>query len=69
MKSLVRDLRTMIRTMFESEEYATEVERIDTEFKQRAEQAFIEVGHRRSRGLAMVRTPVVSPWRRRRTAR
>jgi predicted ATP-dependent protease len=59
MKSLVRDLRTMIRTMFESEEYATEVERIDTEFKQRAEQAFIEVGHKaQRRGLAMVRTPV-----------
>ncbi|MGE4052490.1 MAG: Lon-like protease helical domain-containing protein, partial [Piscinibacter sp.] len=44
MKTLVRDLRTMIRTMFESEEYATEVERIDAEFKQRAEQSFIEVG-------------------------
>ncbi len=59
MQSLVRDLRTMIRTMFESEEYATEVERIDAEFKEHAEQAFIEVGkeaHRR--GLAMVRTPV-----------
>ena len=59
MKTLVRDLRTMIRTMFESEEYATEVERIDAEFKERAEQSFIEVGkeaHRR--GLAMVRTPV-----------
>jgi predicted ATP-dependent protease len=59
MKSLVRDLRTMIRTMFESEEYATEVERIDGEFKQRAEQAFIEVGREaQRRGLAMVRTPV-----------
>jgi predicted ATP-dependent protease len=59
MKTLLRDLRAMIRTMFESEEYATEVERIDAEFKERAEQAFIEVGkeaHRR--GLAMVRTPV-----------
>ncbi|MGE4051156.1 MAG: Lon protease family protein, partial [Piscinibacter sp.] len=54
-----RDLRTMIRTMFESEEYATEVERIDAEFKQRAEQSFIEVGREaQRRGLAMVRTPV-----------
>jgi predicted ATP-dependent protease len=59
MKTLVRDLRTMIRTMFESEEYATEVERIDAEFKQRAEQSFIEVGREaQRRGLAMVRTPV-----------
>ena len=59
MQSLVRDLRTMIRTMFESEEYATEVERIDVEFKERAEQAFIEVGKEaHQRGLAMVRTPV-----------
>lgn len=59
MKSLVRDLRTMIRTMFESEEFATEVERIDAEFKQRAEQSFIEVGREaQRRGLAMVRTPV-----------
>lgn len=59
MQALVRDLRTMIRTLFESEEYATEAERVDAEFKERAEQAFIEVGkeaHRR--GLAMVRTPV-----------
>lgn len=59
MRSLVRDLRTMIRTMFESEEYATEVERIDAEFKEHAEQAFIEVGKEaQRRGLAMVRTPV-----------
>lgn len=59
MKTLVRDLRTMIRTMFESEEYATEVERIGAEFKQRAEQSFIEVGREaQRRGLAMVRTPV-----------
>ena len=59
MQSLVRDLRTMIRTMFESEEYATEVERIDAEFKEHAEQAFIEVGKEaQRRGLAMVRTPV-----------
>jgi len=59
MQSLVRDLRTMIRTLFESEEYATEVERIDAEFKERAEQAFIEVGKEaQRRGLAMVRTPV-----------
>jgi len=59
MKSLVRDLRSMIRTIFESEEYATEVERIDAEFKQRAEQSFIEVGREaQRRGLAMVRTPM-----------
>lgn len=58
MQALVRDLRTMIRTMFESEEYATEAQRIDLEFKERAEQAFIEVGNEaQRRGLAVVRTP------------
>lgn len=59
MKSLVRDTRTMVRTMFESEEYAVELERIEGEFKQRAEQAFVEIGHEaQRRGLVVVRTPV-----------
>lgn len=59
LQALVRDLRTMIPGMFDSEEYATELERINTEFKERAEQAFTEVAHEaQQRGLALVRTPV-----------
>jgi predicted ATP-dependent protease len=59
MQALVRDLRTMIRTMFESEEYATELERIEQDTKERAEQAFVEVSREaQRRGLAMVRTPM-----------
>ncbi|TXC66687.1 AAA family ATPase [Piscinibacter aquaticus] len=59
MKALVRDTRTMVRTMFESEEYALELERIEGEFKQRAERAFVEIGHEaQRRGLVVVRTPV-----------
>jgi len=58
MQALVRDLRTMIPAMFESEEYATEVERINTEFKERADAAFAEVMREaQARGLALVRTP------------
>lgn len=59
MKALVRDTRTMVRTMFESEEYAVELGRIEGEFKQRAEQAFVEIGQEaQRRGLVVVRTPV-----------
>lgn len=59
LQALVRDLRTMIPGMFDSEEYATELERINSEFKDRAEQAFTEVAHEaQQRGLALVRTPV-----------
>ena len=59
LQTLVRDLRTMIPGMFESEEYATEVERINTDLKERADQAFNEVAREaQQRGLALVRTPV-----------
>lgn len=59
LQALVRDLRTMIPGMFDSEEYATELERINTDFKERAEQAFNEVVREaQQRGLALVRTPV-----------
>lgn len=59
MQTLVRDLRSMTRTMFESEEYATEVGRIELEIKERAEKAFIEVADEaQRRGLAVLRTPV-----------
>ncbi len=59
MRALVRDLRTMIPAVFESEEYATQAERINHDFKERAEQALREVAEEAERrGLAMVRTPV-----------
>jgi len=59
MRSLADDLRTMIPATFESEEYATAVERLNTEYKERAEQAVLEVGEAaQAQGLVMVRTPV-----------
>ncbi|MFP5399128.1 MAG: AAA family ATPase [Gammaproteobacteria bacterium] len=59
MKALVADLRTLIAAVFESEEYATQVERINHEFKDRAEQALREVAQEaQRRDLAMIRTPV-----------
>jgi predicted ATP-dependent protease len=59
MRTLVRDLRAMIPATFESEEYANAVERLNNEFKERAEQAVLAVGEDAQRqGLVMVRTPV-----------
>lgn len=59
MQTLVRDLRTMIPSMFEGEEYATEVERINAEYKERAEHDFSEVAREaQRRGLTLVRTPM-----------
>jgi hypothetical protein len=59
MRALVDELRTMIPATFESEEYAAEVERINTEFKERAEQALSAVSQEaQRRGLAMLHTPV-----------
>jgi len=59
MRALVEDLRTMVPATFESEEYANAVERLNSEFKERAEQAVLAVGEDAQRqGLVMVRTPV-----------
>ncbi|MBL8344243.1 MAG: AAA family ATPase [Rubrivivax sp.] len=59
MRALADDLRTMIPATFESEEYATAVERLNTEYKERAEQAVLAVGEQaQAQGLVMVRTPV-----------
>jgi len=59
MRALVRDLRTLVPAVFESEEYATQVDRIDNEFKERSERALGEVAEEaQRRGLAMIRTPV-----------
>ncbi|MFO1272461.1 MAG: AAA family ATPase [Rubrivivax sp.] len=59
MQTLVRDLRAMISSVFESEEYAIEVDRINTEYKERAEKALFEVAQEaQKRGLAITRTPL-----------
>jgi len=59
MRALADDLRTMIPATFESEEYVTAVERLNNEYKERAEQAVMEVGEAaQAQGLVMVRTPV-----------
>jgi predicted ATP-dependent protease len=59
MRALVEELRTTIPAAFESEEYAAELERLNTAFKERAEQGLMEVGaEAQHRGLMMIRTPV-----------
>ncbi|BDI05133.1 ATP-dependent protease [Sphaerotilus microaerophilus] len=59
LRELCDDLRTTIPATFESEEHAAAVERLHTEFKERAEQAVLAVGAEAQRhGLVMVRTPV-----------
>lgn len=59
MRALVDELRSTIPAAFESEEYAAELERLNTEFKERVEHGLIEVSHEaQAQGLVMVRTPV-----------
>ena len=59
LRGLVADLRTLIPAVFESEEYAAEVERISSEFKERADHALGEVAQEAGkRGVAMLRTPM-----------
>lgn len=59
MRELVHDLRTLIQAAFESEEYATQVEQIAGEFKERADAALTEVAQEaQRRDLAMIRTPM-----------
>jgi lon-related putative ATP-dependent protease len=59
MRALVDELRTTIPAAFESEEYAAELERLNTDFKERTEGGLIEVGDEaQRRGLVMIRTPV-----------
>lgn len=58
LRALVEELRTTIPAAFESEEYAAEVERLNADFKERAERGLLEVGDAaRQRGLLMLRTP------------
>ena len=59
LRALVTELRTTIPAMFDSEEFVAEVERINAEYKERAEQALEGVAQEaQRRGLAMLRTPV-----------
>ncbi len=59
MRALVDELRSTIPAAFESEEYATELERLNTDFKERTEHALLEVSAEAQRqGLVMIRTPV-----------
>jgi len=59
MRALVDELRSTIPAAFESEEYAAELERLNTEFKERAEHALLEVSAQaQQHGLVMIRTPV-----------
>lgn len=59
MRALVDELRSTIPAAFESEEFAAELERLNTEFKERVEHGLIEVNHAaQAQGLVMLRTPV-----------
>ncbi len=59
MRALVDELRSTIPAAFESEEYAAELERLNTDFKERAERALLEVSaEAQQQGLVMIRTPV-----------
>ena len=59
MRALVDELRTMIPATFESDEYVNAVERLNAEFKDKAERSVLEVGEQAQRnGLAIIRTPV-----------
>lgn len=59
MAALVDELRATIPAMFDSDEYVSAAERINAEYKERAEKALEDVGQdAQRRGLAMLRTPV-----------
>ncbi len=58
MRALVEELRTGIPAVFESEEYASRVESIDAEFKERHEKAFSSLGEEAlKQQIALLRTP------------
>ncbi len=59
MRALVQELRSTIPAAFESEEYAAELERLNTDFKERAERGLLDVSaEAQKQGLLMIRTPV-----------
>ena len=51
MRALVDELRTTIPAAFESEEYAAELERLNTDFKERAEGGAARSGRTRPNGV------------------
>jgi hypothetical protein len=58
MRHVVDELRSTIPAVFESDEYSAKVEQIDSEFNERHEHAFSELGAEASReGIALLRTP------------
>ena len=58
MERLVEELRATIPAVFESEEYAHRVERIDAEFAERHEKTLAALGQDAARdGIALLRTP------------
>lgn len=59
MRALVDELRATIPAAFDSEEYASSLERLNTDLKERAERGLEAVGKEaQQRGLLMIRTPV-----------
>jgi len=59
MAELVRDLKSAIPSLFESEDYRNRRQVIDEEFKTRQEQAFEKLQERgKAKNLVLVRTPV-----------
>ncbi len=58
MAQLIEDLSATVPAMFESEEYASKIEAIDAEFRERHEHAFSSLGEEAlGQGAALVRTP------------
>ena len=58
MRHLVEELRSTIPAVFESEEYTAKVEQVDSEFNERHEHAFSDLGAEATReGIALLRTP------------
>ena len=58
MRHLVDELRSTIPAVFESEEYTAKVEQVDSEFNERHEHAFTDLGAEAAReGIALLRTP------------
>jgi lon-related putative ATP-dependent protease len=59
MERLVEELRTVISTTFESENYRTRRQEIEEEFRERQEQALTDIQRSaQERGLALIRTPM-----------
>jgi predicted ATP-dependent protease len=58
MERLVEDLRTGIPSAFETDEYRTRLQEIESEFEHRHEQAIEAIGEKaKGQGIALVRTP------------